>query len=151
MRLRTYYTWAILVPLAVLAAVAGTGGDEYSSTLGLGPGATVRWLYPRAAIRELVAFAAVAMWLLWTLYRRPLAEFQRAVWRGPVILVAIHFLLPLAVMLVNGVARAVVAEQGGLIGLRIAVRLLVGYGYVWLAEWVRRQLALRDTAAPVGT
>ena len=147
MRRRTYYTWAILVPLAVFVVVAGAGGEEYSSTVGLGPGATVHWLYPRSAIREMVAYGAVALWLLWTLYRRSLAEYQQAVWRAPMILVAIHFLLPLAVMLANGVARAMAAEQGERIGLRIVVRLLVGYGYVWLAEWVARELPLRDAAA----
>lgn len=99
MRLRTYYIGAILIPLAVFAAVAAAGGDDGSSTLGLGPGATVHWLYPRAAIRELIAYAAVAAWLLWTLHRRPMAEFQQAVWRAPLLLVVIHFLFPVAVLL----------------------------------------------------
>jgi hypothetical protein len=145
MRLRTYYTCAILIPLAVFAVVAAAGGDEGSSTLGLGPGATVRWLFPRAATRELVAYAGVALWLLWTLHHRTPAEFQQAVWRAPVVLVVIHILGPLVVVLVNGLAGRVVAEQGGRILARLLVRLLVGYGYVGLIEWVRRQLPLRET------
>ena len=150
MRLRTYYTCAILAPLAVFIVVAAAGrGDRYS-TLGLGPGATVQWLYPRAAIRELVAYAAVALWLLWTLHRRTMAEFQQAIWRGPLVLIVIHTLFPLAVILANGVLRSVVAEHGGRIGLRLLVRLVVGFGYVGLAEWVRRQLPLRESAE-VGT
>ena len=144
MRLRTYYSAAILLPLVIFAAVAATGGDDASSTLGLGPGATVRWLYPQAAVRELVAYAVVALWLLCTLHQRTPAEFQRAIWRAPVVLVTIHLLLPLAVILVNGVLRAVVAEQGGRIVLRLLVRLLVGFGYVGLTQWVRRQPPLRE-------
>ena len=144
MRLRTYYTWAILAPLAVFAAVALTGVGEDSSTLGLGPGATVRWLYPRAAVRELVAYGAVALWLLWTLHRRPLVQFQQAIWRAPLLLVGIHLLFPLAVILVNGVARRIFAEQGTQIVLRLLVRLVVGFGYVGLTEWVRGQLALQE-------
>ena len=140
MRLRTYYICAILAPLAVFAAVAAAGGDEGSSTLGLGPGATVHWLYPRSAIRELVAYAAVAVWLLWTLHRGGPPEFQRAVWRAPLLLVVIHLLFPLAVILANGAVHTVVAEQGGRILLRVLVRLLVGFGYVVLVERVRLRL-----------
>lgn len=146
MRLRTYYTCAILVPLAIFAAVAAAGGDDGSSTLGLGPGATVRWLYPRSAIRELIAYAAVALWLLWTLHQRPPAEFQQAVWRAPVLLAVIHVLVPLVVVLANGLVRTMAAEQGGRIVARLMVRLLVGFGYVGLIEWVRRQLPLRETS-----
>ena len=150
MRLRTYCTCAILIPLAVFAAVAAAGGDDGSSTLGLGPGATVRWLYPRAAIRELIAYAAVSAWLLWTLHQRTMAEFQRAVWRAPLLLVAIHLLFPLAVVMANGLVRRVAAEQGGRIVLRLLVRLLLGFGYVTLTEWARRRLALRDPSGVGG-
>ena len=150
MRLRTYYTCAILIPLAVFAAVAAAGGDDGSSTLGLGPGATVHWLYPRAAIRELIAYAAVSAWLLWTLHQRTMAAFQQAVWRAPLLLVAIHLLFPLAVVMANGLVRQVAAEQGGRILLRLLVRLLLGFGYVTLTEWVRRRLALRDPSGVGG-
>jgi hypothetical protein len=145
MRLRTYYTCAICAPLAVFVAVAAAGGHDGASTLGLGPGATVHWLYPRSAMRELVAYVAVATWLLWTLHARTLAEFEQAIWRAPVILVVIHILFPLAVILANGVLRRVAAEQGRRILLRLIVRLLVGFGYVGLVEWVRRQLSLEPT------
>ncbi|HEU4954156.1 MAG TPA: hypothetical protein VFT28_06255 [Gemmatimonadales bacterium] len=144
MRLRTYYTGAILVPLAVFAAIAAAGGDDGSSTLGLGPGATVHWLYPRAGIRELIAYAAVSAWLLWTLHHRTMAEFQQAVWRAPLLLVAIHLLFPLAVVLANGLVRQVAAEQGGRIVLRLLVRLLMGFCYVALTQWVRRRLPWRE-------
>ena len=146
MRLRTYYTWAVLLPLAVFAAVAAAGGDDGSSALGLGPGATVHWLYPRSAIRELLAYAAVALWLLWTLHYRSLAEFQHLVWRAPVALVLIHIGFPLVVILANGVAARVADEQGGRIVLRMLIRLLVGFGYVGLTQWVRRRLPLQEEA-----
>jgi hypothetical protein len=144
MRPRTYDTCVILIPLAVFAAVAATGGDDRSSTLGLGPGATVHWLYPRSAIRELVAYAAVALWLLWTLSHRTPAEFQQAIWRAPVVLVVVHLLFPLAVVLAHGVVRTMAAEQGVRIVLRLLVRLLVGFGYVGLTQWVRRRLPSRE-------
>ena len=139
-RLRVYETCAILTPLAVLAAVAAAVGDDGAASLGLGPGATVRWLYPRSAIRELVAYGAVAAWLLWILYRRTPVEFHRALWRAPLLLVLAHLLFPLAVLLANGVLRVVLSEQGGRILLRLLVRLLVGYAYVGLIEWARRQI-----------
>jgi hypothetical protein len=140
MRLRVYDICAILAPLAVFAAVAAAGGDDGAAALGLGPGATVRWLYPRSAIRELVAYAAVATWLLWTRYHRAPAEFHQALWRAPLLLVLVHLLFPLAVLLANGEIRTVLSEQGGRILLRLLVRLLVGYAYVGLIEWARRQI-----------
>ena len=88
----------------------------------------------------------IAAWLLWTLQRRPREDFQRAVWRAPVLLAAIHILFPLAVILANGVLRSVAAEQGGRIVARALVRLLLGFGYVGLVEWVRRRLEV--PAAP---
>ena len=39
-----------------------------------------------------------------------------------------------------GAVRTVVAEQGGRILIRVLVRLLVGFGYVMLVEWVRLRL-----------
>ena len=145
MRLRTYYTCAILAPLVILAVVAAAGGDGGSSTLGLGPGATVRSLYPRSAIRDLVAGTVVCSWLLWKLYRRPLAEFHQAVWRAPVFMLVLLTLLPVVVVLVNGLAGRIFSEHGPLIVLRLLVRLVMGFGYVGLIEWVRQQLQIRET------
>jgi hypothetical protein len=150
MRLRTWYTCAILFPLAVFAVVAAAGGHDGSSTLGLGPGATVRWLYPRAAIRELIAYAAVSTWLLWTLHHRTIAEFQEAIWRAPLLLVVIHLLFPLTVVLANGLVRQVAGEQGGRIVLRLLVRLFLGFGYVVLTEWVRRRSHLVEASGVEG-
>ena len=143
MRLRTYYTCAILAPLVILAAVAAAGGGGDSSTLGLGPGGTVRWIYPRSGIRDLLAGTVVCSWLLWKLYRRPPAEFQEALWRAPVLMVVLLTLLPLVVILVNGLARRMFTEQGTRIALRLLVRLIMGFGYVGLLEWVRQQLQIR--------
>ncbi len=143
-RLRTYYIWAILAPLVVFAMVAAAGAGDDASMLGLGPGASIHWLYPRSAVREVLAYAIVASWLLWGLHHRTLAEFQQAVWRAPVVLALIHILFPMAVILAKGAARAVVAEQGGRILVRALVRLLMGFGYVALVQWVRRQLELGE-------
>jgi hypothetical protein len=143
MRLRTYYTCAILAPLAVLATVAAAGGDSGSLTLGVGPGGTVRWLYPRSAVRDLLAASVVCSWVLWELYRRPWAKFQEALWRAPVCMVVLLTLGPTAVVLVNGLARRMLSEQGGLIALRVLVRIIMGFGYVGLVEWVCQQLQIR--------
>jgi hypothetical protein len=144
MRLRTYYTCAIVIPLAAIAAVAAAGGADGPSTTGLGPGATVRWLLPPAAVRDLVLGTGICLWLLWKLYRRPTEQFQRAIWQAPGLMVVLDALLPTVVVLGSGVAREIVAEQGGLIVLRLLVRAAVGYGYVGLVQWVRAQLQLRD-------
>jgi hypothetical protein len=152
MQLRTYYTCAILAPLAILAVVAAAGGHDVSSTVGLGPGATVWWLYPRSAIRDLVAFTVVCSWLLWKLYRWPPAEFQEALWRAPVLMVVLLTVAPWMVVLVNGLARRMLSEQGALIALRLLVRFLIGFGYVAIIEWVRRQLDIgvgRETEVAV--
>jgi hypothetical protein len=143
MPLRTYYTCAILVPLVILGAVAAAGGGGDSSTVGLGPGATVRWLYPRSPIRDLAAGTIVCSWLLWTLHRRPLAEFRTVLWRAPVLMLVLLALLPLVVILLNGLVRRMLSEQGALIALRVLVRLVMGFGYVGLVEWVRQQLQIR--------
>jgi len=58
--------------------------------------------------------------------------------------VVLDALLPTVVVLGSGVAREMVAEQGGLIVLRLLVRAAVGYGYVGLVQWVRAQLHIRN-------
>jgi len=50
---------------------------------------------------------------------------------------------PTAVVLVNGLARRMLSEQGGLIALRVLVRIIMGFGYVGLVEWVCQQLQIR--------
>ena len=83
MRLRTFYTIAILLPLVALAAVAALGGGERGLSAGLPPGATAVWLYPTSAVRGLVAYAIVAAWLLWELHRRTPAGFAPLLWLLP--------------------------------------------------------------------
>jgi hypothetical protein len=63
MRLRTFYTIAILFPLVALAAVAALAGGERDLPTGLPPGATVEWLYPTSSVRDLVSYGIVAVWL----------------------------------------------------------------------------------------
>ena len=103
-------------------------------------GAFVEWIYPRSAIREVVAYAGVVLWLLRELCYRTPDEFRRTLWRAPVMVSIANFLLPTPFVLVHGGARELLAEQGGGIGLRFLVRILVGYGYVMLVERIQRQL-----------
>jgi hypothetical protein len=95
-------------------------------------GGFVEWIYPRSAIREVVAYAGVALWLLRELRRRTPDEFRRTLWRAPVIIAIANFLLPAPFVLVHGIVQELFPEQAGRMGLRFLVRILVGYGYVAL-------------------
>jgi hypothetical protein len=148
MPLRAFYTIAILLPLAALAAVAALGGGEATLAPGLPAGLTAEWLYPRSAVREVVVYAGVAVWLLWELRGRRSAAFAQLLWRAPVVVAVASFLLPMPFALVTGSARELVTDQGAEMVLRLLVRLLVGFGYVALLVFIREQLrqgnALRD-------
>jgi hypothetical protein len=50
----------------------------------------------------------------------------------------ILLLAPLA--LVHGAARELLADQGGRVAMRLAVRLLVGFAYIGLVVFAREQL-----------
>ena len=142
--MRTIYIVGILIPLLVLAVVAALGGGERELASGLGPGGTAHWLYPRSAVRDFVAYGGVAIWLLWELRRRTPVEFERLLWRTPVVYVVATGLMPLPFVLVNGVARSLLAEQGGWIALRLLVRLLIGFAYVGLLLFIRQQIQPGD-------
>ena len=140
MRLRTFYTIAILLPLAVNVTVAALGGGAVDLSRGLPPGATAEWLYPRSAMRELAAYGVVAVWLLRELRRRSPAEFASLLWVAPIADVAANILLLAPLTLVYGAARELLADQGGRVALRLAIRLLVGFAYVGLVVFAREQL-----------
>lgn len=95
---------------------------------------------PNASTDELAAYGLVAAWLLWELCRRPLPAFAQVLWWAPVALVAVTVLLLLPFILVHGALREMFADGGDLIALRLTVRLAVGYAYLGLAEFVRRNL-----------
>jgi hypothetical protein len=140
MRLRTFYTIAILLPLVANVAVAALGVGEGDLSTGLPPGTTAEWLFPRSAARELVVNGVVALWLLRELGRRPPAEFAALIWRAPIANEVANILLWMPFALVQGAAREVLADQGGRVALRLAVRLLVGFTYIGLVVFVREQL-----------
>jgi hypothetical protein len=144
MRLTTFYTVAILLPLVAFAAVAALGGGQATLAPGSPAGLTAEWLYPRSAVREVVVYAGVAAWLLWQLRRRTSAEFASLMWRAPVAAAVANLLLPLPFILASGLARRVVAEQGGETALRVLVRLGIGFGYVALLVFIREQLRQGD-------
>jgi hypothetical protein len=140
MRLRTFYTIAILLPLVALAAVAALGGDERDLSAGLPPGATAVWLYPTSAVRGLVAYAIVAGWLLWELHRRTPAGFAPLLWLLPPIVTGVNILVLAPLTLVHGDAREFLADEGRRIALRLVVRLVIGFAYVGLVVFTRDQL-----------
>ena len=138
------YAIGILVPLVLLALVAAIGGESSRRVGKLPNGAFVEWIYPRSAIREVVAYAGAVLWLLRELCCRTPDEFGRTLWRAPVIVAIANFLVLAPFVLVHGGARELFAEQGGRIGLPFVVRILVGYGYVVLVERIQGQLQHDD-------
>lgn len=140
MRARTFYTVAILLPAAALLAALALAAPPGRPEFPLPAGATERWVYPRFAVRELAAYGLVAAWLLWELRRRTLAAFALLLWWAPVALVAVNVFLLLPFVLVHGALREMFASDGAHIALRQIVRLAVGYTYLGLAEFVRRNL-----------
>ena len=141
---RGIFIIGILLPLPALAVVAALGGGERELAAGLGPGGTAHWLYPRSAVRDLVVYTGVAMWLLWELRRRTPLDFTRLLWRAPVVYAVANALMPLPFVLVNGVVRSLLAEQGGWIAWRLLVRLLIGFAYVGLLLFIRQQIQPGD-------
>ena len=71
------YAIGTLVPLVLLALVAGLDGESSRRVGELPNGAFVDWIYPRSAIREVVAYAGVVLWLLRELCCRTPDEFRR--------------------------------------------------------------------------
>jgi hypothetical protein len=140
MRLRTFYTIAILLPLAALAAVAALGGGERDLSAGLPPGATAEWLYPTSAVRGLVAYGIVATWLLWELRGRTPAAFAPLLWLVPLVNTGVNILVLAPFPLVHGGARELLADEAPRVALRLVVRLLIGFAYVGLVVFTRDQL-----------
>jgi len=140
MRLRTFYTIVILLPAVALAAAGPFAAPPPGIGTPLPAGATEEWVYPRYALRELVAYGLVAAWLLWELRTRTLPEFTRLLRWAPVALVAVNVFLLLPFVLVHGDLREVLADYRGRLVARFIVRLGVGYAYIGLAEFVRIRL-----------
>jgi hypothetical protein len=140
MRLRTFYTIAILLPLVVLAAVAALGGGERNISVGLPTGATAEWVYPASSVRGLVAYGIVAAWLLWELRRRTPAAFAPLLWLAPLANTGVNILVLAPFPLVHGAARELFADEGLRVALRLVARLLIGFAYVGLVVFTRHQL-----------
>jgi hypothetical protein len=140
MRLRTFYQLTILFPLLGLGLVAVLPRGDADLMTGLAEGGRARWLYPRSATRGLLAYGAVAVWLLLDLRRRRATEFGPVLWRAPLQYLAALVLLLLPFVLVHGNADELFSEQGGRLGLRLLVHLVIGFSYVALLSCVREQL-----------
>ena len=138
----------IVVPLVALALVAALGGESGRRVSELPSGGILECIFPRSAIREVVLYAGVALWLLRQLRRRTPDEFRRTLWRAPVIVASANVLLAATFVLVHGSVRQVLAEQGGRIGVRFLVRIVVTCGYVALVEWIQGQLRRDDALGP---
>ena len=133
-----------MVPLVALALVAALGGESGRWVSELPSGGILEWTFPRSAIREVVVYAGVVLWLLREIRHRTPDDFRRTLGQAPVIVAIANVLLPAPFVLVHGSVRELLAEQAGWIGLRFSVRILVGYGYVALVEWIQGQLGRDD-------
>ena len=127
----------IVIPLVAFALVAALGGEGSRRVSELPNGGILEWIFPRSAIREVVVYAGVVLWLLREIRRRTPDDFRLTLWRAPVIVAIANVLLAAPFVLVNGSVRELLAEQAGRVGLRFLVRLLVGYGYVSLLERIQ--------------
>ena len=149
MRLRTFYTIAILVPLVALPAVAALGGGPTEPATALPSGVTVGWLFPRSGGPQAGDLRGRRPLVVVERNRRDHETFERVLWRAPAVIAVANFLVPAPFVLVNGIAREMFAEQGGGMALRFLARLLIGFSYVALVGFIREQLmegeALRES------
>ena len=134
---RSFYRAAALLPLLGLAIAAVVRRDPAAD---LPPGWD--WVYPASITRGVIAYGLLAGWLWIQIGRRPVAEIQPLLWRAPVIYVVLGWGLMLGLALVRGQVSDLWAEHAGAIVLRTLVHLVVGLGYVALAQVALA--ALRD-------
>jgi hypothetical protein len=142
MRLRTYYGIAVLLPLLGLgvAAALSRGGADLSA--GLGPGGTAHSLYPRSAVRGLLAYGMVALWLMRALRRRTPGAFEPLLWRAPLAYAAANVVVLAPLVLIQGRAAEFLSEQGGRAGLRLVIHLILGFWYVGVVMFARERFRL---------
>jgi hypothetical protein len=139
-RARSFYRIAILLPLVGLGLAAAIHPGDAELAAGLGPGGTAHWLYPESAVRGFIAYAFVALWLLWELGRRRPRTFEPRLWLAPLAYAAANVVLLAPFVLAQGRAHEFFSEQGGRVGLRLMVHLLIGFSYVGLVRFARDQL-----------
>ncbi len=139
---RAFYRAAALGPFVGLGVAAAL--DRPSATLPAG----WDWVYPTSITRGLMVYALLAAWLWIEIGRRSIGAIRRLVWWVPPLYVAGGWLLMLGLSLLRGAAGELWAEQGGVILLRTAVHLVVGFGYVALVgvayDAIRRGGGLLD-------
>jgi hypothetical protein len=137
---RNFYRITILLPLVGLGLTAAFHPEDPELTAGLGPGGIAHWLYPESATRGFMAYAIVALWLMWELSRRRPQSFEPLLWWAPLAYAAANVVLLAPFVLTQGRAVEFFSETGGRAGLRLMIHLLIGFSYVGLARFVRDQL-----------
>ena len=101
---------------------------------------TARWLYPTSAVRGLLAYGVVALWLVRALYRRPLKAFEPLLWRAPLANEAANIAVLAPLVLIHGQVSEFLSEQGGRVMLRLLIRVSIGFVYVGLIVFARKRL-----------
>ena len=138
MQLRTYYRIVILLPLFGLGVAAALHHTDPDFSAGLGPGGTAHWLYPKSAVRGLLAYGMVAR----ALRQRTPPAFEPLLWRAPLAYAAANVVVLAPLVLIQGRAVEFLSEQGGRVGLRLVIHLVIGLGYVGLMMFARERLRL---------
>jgi hypothetical protein len=148
MRLRTYYGIVVLLPLFGLGIAAALHPADADFSAGLGPGGTAHSLYPRSAVRGLLAYAMVAVWLMRALRRRTPPAFEPLLWWAPLAYAAANVVVLAPLVLIHGRAAEFLSEEGGRAGLRLVIHLVIGLGYVGLVMFARERLRLSGALEP---
>jgi hypothetical protein len=142
MQLRTYHGIVILLPLFGLGVAAALHRADPDFSAGLGPGGTAHWLYPKSAVRGLLAYGMVALWLMRALRQRTPPAIEPLLWRAPLAYAAANVVVLAPLVLIQGRAVEFLSEQGGRVGLRLVIHLVIGLGYVGLMMFARERLRL---------
>ena len=137
MTLRTFYRFALIIPLvglgtAALLSLFGYGARYY--VVG-----TVAWEFPATLLRMLLVYGLLASWLWVQLGRQPAARLTRLVWQAPLLLVALVVVVDLTIATVSRGGL----EPSELVGLLLLTALIVGtigYAYVGLVMLARGAL-----------
>jgi hypothetical protein len=140
MRLQSFYRLALVLPLIGLALAAAVKAGAPADSPALAHGGRATWMYPPFAVRGLLAYGVMMIWLNRELGRRSPKAFESLLWVAPVVYTGLSAVLLGALVLLHGEMADFVEEHRGWIGLRLATHLIIGYAYLGLVILARNQL-----------
>src|SRR4051812_1694192 len=131
-RLHLFYRGAVLLPLLGLALAAAVRWSVASPEAPPAFGGKSIWIYPPSLIRGLMAYGLLIVWLYWHPRHRPVPDYESYLWQAPLIYTAVSGTVLGVLVLSHGQADVFMNEHGQWMGVRLAVEVVVGYGYVAL-------------------